>query len=169
MNEKNIEIERKYIIKLPKLSVLEAMSEYTKSEIVQIYLTSPKGITHRIRRREKNGVAVYTETTKVRIDGMSAYEDEREITEADFEALKKKAALHRRPVKKIRHTFVYKKQLFEIDVYPEWDRQAIMETELESREAVVEFPAAIEIIREVTGDKRYSNAAMSKEFPTPIP
>ena len=43
-----------------------------------------------------------------------------------------------------------------------------METELESREEEVEFPSFIEILREVTGDKAYSNAAMSRTFPAEI-
>ena len=69
------------------------------------------------------------------------------------------------PINKTRHTFSYLGQLFEIDIYPQWQHSAIMETELSSREAAVSFPAFIEIIREVTGDKAYSNAGMSRSFP----
>ena len=42
---------------------------------------------------------------------------------------------------------------------------AIMETELDSREKQVKIPSFIEILREVTGDKAYSNAGMSRRFP----
>ena len=59
----------------------------------------------------------------------------------------------------------YGGQLFEIDVYPAWKNTAIMETELDDREREVEIPTFIEIIREVTGYKAYSNASMSKSFP----
>ena len=41
-----------------------------------------------------------------------------------------------------------------------------MEIELEKREESVEIPDFIEIIRDVTGDKAYSNAAMARAFPT---
>ena len=40
-----------------------------------------------------------------------------------------------------------------------------METELDSRESDVEFPDFIEIIKDVTGDKSYSNRGMSHTFP----
>jgi CYTH domain-containing protein len=40
-----------------------------------------------------------------------------------------------------------------------------METELESREETVIYPDFIKILREVTGEKRYSNAGMAREFP----
>ena len=40
-----------------------------------------------------------------------------------------------------------------------------METELENRESKVKIPDFLEILREVTGDKSYSNAAMSRDFP----
>ncbi len=161
----NIEIEKKYIIKKPEEKELLEMSEYTRSEITQIYLKSPRGITRRIRSRERSGNITYTETTKVRIDKMSAYEDEKEISCEEFERLSSEKDEKTLPIIKIRHTFVYEGQLFEIDVYPQWKSTAIMETELESRDKEVDFPEFITILREVTGDKKYSNAGMSRSFP----
>ena len=160
-----VEIERKYIIKMPSLDILHAQDGYTKSEILQIYLPSENGETHRIRRRAYADKTVYFETRKIRIDKMSSHEDEREISEARFCELSKNPLLGSLPIEKLRHTFVYLGQLFEIDVYPQWKNTAVMETELDTREREVEIPAFVEIIREVTGDKAYSNASMSKNFP----
>ena len=165
MNENKVEIEKKYVIAMPKVSLLEKMPEYTESDIVQIYLSSPSGITHRVRSRSRLGAVVYTETKKVRIDKMSAFEDEREISRDEFEKLALNPAEGTKPIVKKRYTFVYKNQLFEIDVYPEWKSSAIMETELEDRDTVVEFPDFIKILSDVTGNRRYSNAAMAKSFP----
>ncbi len=165
MDKPNIEIEKKYIIKMPALSYMEAMEGYTKSEIIQIYLESPKEITHRVRSRKIQGKTVYTETRKVRIDKMSAYEDEHEISPEEFISLSEKIDRQTRPIKKARHTFIYLGQLFEIDIYPEWKNTGVLETELESRETVVDFPDFIDILKDVTGDKRYSNASMSRSFP----
>ena len=161
----NIEIEKKYIIRKPCEKELSEMPEYTRSEITQIYLKSSASITHRIRSREKSGNITYTETTKVRIDKMSAYEDEREISCEEFEMLSSERDEKTQPIIKTRHTFVYEGQLFEIDIYPEWKSTAIMETELESRDKDVIFPKIITVLREVTGDKNYSNAGMSRSFP----
>ena len=69
------------------------------------------------------------------------------------------------PVIKDRHTFSYLGQLFEIDIYPQWSKTAIMETELDDKEKEVEMPPFIKIVREVTGVRGYSNAAMSASFP----
>ena len=160
-----IEIERKYIIKKPSLKAMRSMYNYTESKITQIYLESDRGVTHRIRSRVYEGSSVYTETKKTRIDKMSAYEDEREISESEFDEKAKRIDKATRPILKTRYTFTYKGATFEVDEYPDWERCAIMETELENREAVYEIPEFLEIVREVTGEREYSNAAMSRVFP----
>ena len=164
----HIETERKFIISKPDIDVLRAQPEYTSSDIVQIYLTSSPRVTHRIRSRTYLGKTVYTETTKMRISGMSAYEDEREITEAEFVSLSEQIDPDTTPIVKTRHTFVLGGQLFEIDVYPNWQTSAIMETELEGEDAAVQIPEFISMIKEVTGIRAYSNASMSRVFPTEI-
>lgn len=166
MNEiSQVEIERKYIIKMPDIETLKSQMDYSSSEILQIYLPSDKGETHRIRQRVYDEKIICTETKKIRIDNMSATEIEREISPLEFAALASNIKYGTSPIEKIRHTFVYENRLFEIDVYPQWKTTAIMETELESRETKVKFPSFINIIREVTGEKAYSNAQMSREFP----
>ena len=167
MND-HIEIERKYVISMPDVCAMQSEEGYTSSDIEQIYLKSSPRVTHRIRSRAKGGVTKYTETKKVRISGMSAYEDEREITESEFLTLRENIDPDTTPIIKTRHTFVYQSQLFEIDVYPNWQTCAIMETELPSEDTVVEIPSFIKIIKEVTGIKAYSNASMSRSFPEEI-
>lgn len=168
MNENHktaVEIERKYIIKMPCEQILAEQDEYNKSEILQIYLPSVAGETHRIRRRVYSDKTVCTETRKIRLDRMSSTEIEGEIDEQRFLALSENILECSSPITKTRHTFVYCGQLFEIDVYPAWKNTAIMETELDAREREVEIPSFLEIVREVTGDKAYSNAGMSRHFP----
>ena len=166
MNEKTqIEIERKYIIEKPVFSLIRNMPESTESEILQIYLPSESEETRRIRRRVYKDKTLCYETRKIRIDGMSCTEIEREITPDEFSALSQSIKEGTTPINKTRYTFDYEGQTFEIDIYPQWQNTAIMETELESREKRVEIPSFIKIIREVTGNKAYSNAAMSREFP----
>ena len=160
-----IEIERKYIIKKPSVSLMEQLDGYTASEITQVYLKSERGVTRRVRSRKDAFGTVYIETTKVRIDRISAIEKEREITAEQFSALLLEIREGSEPIKKVRHTFSYSGQLFEIDIYPEWKSTAIMETELESAYKEVIMPSFIEILREVSGLSEYSNSAMSEHFP----
>ena len=164
----HIEIERKYVIAMPQIAAMSAEEGYTSSDIVQIYLESAPHITHRVRSRTMNGITKYTETKKIRISGMSAFEDEREIDENEFSSLRKDIAPDTTPVIKTRHTFVYHGQLFEVDIYPNWHTTAIMETELPTEDTVTDMPPFIRIIKEVTGIKAYSNASMSRAFPDEI-
>ena len=161
----NIEIERKYVIMKPDVELMKKLADYTVSEIEQVYLTSAPRITHRVRSRTFTDKTVYTETKKVRIDSISSYEDEAEISENEFLTLKKNIRPDTQPVLKVRHTFRFCDQLFEVDVYPQWKSTAIMETELSDAQTIVRMPDFIEIVREVTGDKNYSNASMSRTFP----
>ncbi len=161
----NVEIERKYVIEKPDVEKMRACDGYTASEIVQIYLASPIGVTRRIRSRAYPDRISYFETSKIRIDKMSSHEFEREIDKAEFDSLATLADPQRRPIIKTRYTFTYSSQLFEVDVYPEWERTCIMETELKTRDTEVEFPDFIHVVSEVTGDKRYSNAGMARAFP----
>jgi len=163
--EANVEIERKYIIVKPCLADMQAMEGFCFSEIEQTYLKSIPRITHRVRARTANGRTVYTETKKIRIDRVSAYEDEQVISEAEYKALLLNIADGTKPVRKTRHVFKYEEQVFEIDFYPEWHNTAIMETELSSREKKVVMPPFIQIIKEVSGIKEYSNASLSRGFP----
>ena len=151
MDKHGVEIERKYIIMKPSVSEMALLEGYTASEIEQIYLTSETGVTRRIRKRVTGGIPRFYLTEKRRIDSMSAIEAE----------LKEGT----RPIYKTRYTFLYRSQLFEVDVYPEWRSTAIMETELESRATAVDMPPFIRIVREVTGVRGYSNADMSRAFP----
>ena len=165
MNKEQIEIERKYIIAKPDIEKLRGLEGFSESEIEQIYLRSEAGVTHRVRKRVFSGKTQFTETVKERIDRMSAVEREREISENEYISLAARIADGTVPIIKKRCTFDFCRQTFEIDLYPLWKRTAIMETELKSRDETAVIPDFITVIREVTGEKAYSNAAMSKNFP----
>ena len=164
------EIERKFIIEKPSLEALAQFEGYSASEILQIYLeNTERGATHRIRRRAFLGGAVeFTENTKERIDRMSVIEREESISEERFYALAKKIDKRTRPLKKCRYTVPFGGRTLEIDVYPEWEKSCILEIELQGREDGYELPDFIQVIKEVTGDKRYSNHSMSVIFPEEI-
>ena len=168
MEHVSVEIERKYVIKKPSVEAMRACDGYSESKIVQTYLNSPATETRRVRSRALDGTVVYTETRKIRIDAMSSTEIEREITGEEYENLLLDSKADCRPIVKTRYTFIHLAQLFEVDVYPEWERSAIMETELDTRDREVVFPDFIDVVRDVTGVKSYSNASMSRSFPPEI-
>lgn len=165
---KGIEIERKYIIAMPDVERLSVEPEYTVSRITQTYIESEAGVTQRVRERVFSDRTQRTETKKIRIDKMSVHELEREISEDEYNGLLPRIKQGTKPIHKTRHTFEHLGKTIEIDIYPNWKRTCIMETELEDRDEEVAFPTFIEIIKEVTGDKKYSNAGMAESFPPEI-
>ncbi len=161
-----IETERKYLIEYPDIDILLNQPECTVGEITQIYLASNDGETRRVRKTLIGETTVYHSNTKTRISPMSSIEDERVISREEFDsyvALERDSTLN--IIYKTRYTFYYLGQKFEIDVYPFWSCSAICETELDDESKRAVFPPFLNVIREVTGDKRYSNRAMARELP----
>lgn len=157
----NLEIERKYLIRMPDATLLSALP---CSEIEQIYILSPERGRERIRRRIFADRVVCTHTVKQRLSDLSRIELEEEISEERFRELSVRADPERSPIRKKRYLYGYDGQLFEIDVFPFWDDRALMELELENEEQEIRLPSAIEIIREVTSDGRYTNSALAREI-----
>lgn len=162
MNTNGMEIERKYMIAMPDRAFLEALDS---TEIVQTYLLSEKGATARVRKRGHKGEYVYTHTVKYKMSSMSRIEDEREISCEEYEQLLKRADPERNVIEKQRYCLEYMGKLWEIDVFPFWTDKAFMEIELASEGEHISFPPDITIIRELTDDGRYTNAALAKCIP----
>ena len=165
MNVKNREIEKKFLIKYPSAEFLSMIPSADRSCIIQTYLLSEKGVASRVRKREYADGVRYTKTQKRRISDMSCFEDEREISEPEYLNELQNADPARNPVQKERVLLRYDGHVFEIDLYPFWNDKAVMEVELGSEEEEFTLPLGIDIIRDVTGDRRYKNAALAKEIP----
>lgn len=164
MNNNGIEIERKFLIRRPERNWLENAAD--GSDILQTYLKKTKnGFSSRVRRRSGKNGTVYTHTEKRHISAMSREEYEREISEEEYRELLLQADPERRPIEKRRYVLMYKGQCFEIDLYPFWHDRALMEIELEDEAQEVDFPPEIEIIKEVTEDRRYTNSSMALNIP----
>jgi len=160
-----IERERKFLIKYPDTELLMAQDGCTVTDIRQTYLLCHDG-SMRVRKAVCNGKTVYIRNIKRRISDMSHYEDERCVSEETYSELLLCADSERKPVSKIRYAVPYMGHVAEIDVYPFWKDRAVLEVELSSENESFELPPYITVIKEVTGDKRYSNKALAKEIVT---
>lgn len=159
-----IECERKFLIAYPdKTHLMQIGAE--ASEITQTYLLSEKGTTARVRRRIFRDKTEYTHTRKTRISALSAREEEREITLTEYEALLLDKDPARIAIEKTRYTLPYGDHLLEIDIYPFWQKQAVLEIELSEENEVFSLPNEITILREVTEDVAYKNAALARHVP----
>ena len=161
MEEIPYEIERKFLIVRPAQAWLDALPD--RSEIVQTYLaTPPGGGRARVRMRTRNGDTVYTHTVKRRVNDLRAVELEREIDAEEYARLLLQADPKRKTLHKTRCCLPYHGRVFEIDLFPFWEKQALMEVELQDEAQAFDFPPEIRLIREVSGDTHYSNAALAK-------
>ncbi len=161
-----IETERKYLCRMPDVSALSRLPGFTESRITQIYLAVGEENTHRVRARECGGTTVFTETVKKRVSPISCIEDERTIDGETFRALSEKRDPALRTIEKTRLTFLFGGQLFEVDIYPFYKTVCVVETELKDERESAVFPPELSVIRELSGDFRFSNAALAKEIPS---
>lgn len=160
-----IEIERKYLIRYPDIEKLEALPNCRKVEILQTYLSSRDDTELRLRRRGENGNYLYYWTKKRRISETARIQSDRRITRREYASLLMDADPERRPIRKTRYCLTENSRYYEIDIYPEWKKQAVMELELFCEEEDVSFPADIRLIREVTTDRAYGNYEMALKMP----
>ena len=156
-----LEIERKFLIRYPDIHWLEGHPNCRKVDILQTYLLAKEGDELRVRQRGENGSYVYYKTLKRRISDMSRIELEERLSQDEYLRLLMNADPARRPIHKKRYCLVYENQYFEIDLYPFWEDQAIVEIELSDENSPVLFPPELEVIREVTADPKYTNAALA--------
>lgn len=161
MKDTHLEIERKFLIAYPDIAFLESLKDCTKADIVQIYTKDRV----RIRKWEENGNIRYIKTVKKKVSELVRIETESDITEEEFLRLKKLADPDRRPIIKTRYSYPYGGKLIEIDVFDFWQDRAFCEVELEYEDEEFTLPPFINVIKEVTGDKRYRNSALAASIP----
>lgn len=164
-NEQHYEIERKYLIKRPDVAELNSFPGAVRYEIEQIYLPrDSEGNSPRIRRRICNGVIECFYTVKRRINALKRVEDEKRIEPEVYDALRRTAGERPVAISKTRYCLPYNGRVVEIDIYPFWEKTAVAEVEMESEDEEVLLPDIINVIRDVTGEKRFLNRDMAKEL-----
>ena len=88
-------------------------------------------------------------------------EVEQRLSQEEYLRLLMEADPAKRPIRKTRYCLTYDSQYFEIDVYPFWNDQAILEIELSDENAEIRFPQELKVLKEVTEDPAYKNAALA--------
>ena len=161
-----LEIERKYLIRMPDVKMLEKLSGTEIWEIVQTYLTDGEnGESRRVRIVAQNGAQHYFHTVKRHITNLTRAERESEVSRSEYERLLQDADPQGQPIHKTRYRVPYRDQLLEIDIYSFWQDRATLEIELRSEEQNIQLPEWVEIIRDVSAEKRYTNRQLARHIP----
>jgi CYTH domain-containing protein len=157
-----LEIERKYLIRsIPNLSTIDGVQG---SRIEQIYLTSGPHEQIRIRRRlAQDGSATYYRTVKSET-GVAGKRNEREerIKGTEYLSLAKFQEEGTKPILKTRYCFPWRSQYFELDVFKNPAGLILLEIELTEVNDRIELPPFLDVVREVTEEKDFSNHSLSK-------
>ena len=163
-----LETERKFLIAYPDVRWLESLPNCRKVDIIQTYLLAKEGEELRVRQRGENGSYLYTKTFKRRVSDASRIEIEERLSQSEYLDLLMEADPDKHPIRKTRWCLTYDNQYFEIDLYPFWADQAILEIELRDKGEEIRFPKELHFLREVTGDERYSNANLAGLAPSQL-
>jgi CYTH domain-containing protein/predicted ATPase len=148
-----IEKERRYVVE-----VKAPIPECIESEIIQTYLTAEPGCEMRLRRRVWKGKKVNILTTKKKVADDERIETERTLTNNLYASLLRQADPYRQTIKKIRKTFIWKGQFFELDHFLEPINHLItLEVKGVAEKEDVHFPPAVKVIKDITGDMAYDN------------
>ena len=159
-----LEIERKFLVEMPDLKKLELLKLIS---ITQTYLIDGEnGSQRRVGRISCNDDVSMTYTEKIFVSPVIREESEKFINSDEYSSLLKEAK-DTAPVEKKRAVFLYQNQHFELDMYPFSQKYAILELELESPEQKIYFPTYVNVIKEVSGNKLYSNINLANagKFP----
>ena len=159
-----LEIEKKFLIKMPDLSWIEKNTNCKIAEISQTYLGFKQdGYGDRVRKMTIDGTSKYFYTSKKSISDMTRIEIEKEISEQEYLAhLKEENA--RKTLFKTRYMIYLNDLKYEIDIYPFWKETAILEIELKSETSPYTIPDFVSVIGDVTGNRDYSNSSLVTKY-----
>lgn len=162
-----LEIEKKFLIKFPNSwSALAELFDgiIDVKRISQTYLNPEAGKQAARVRKTIEGLSGETETVyhynRKKPTGETGVheETEHEISRKEYEQSLKKANPNKCAVEKTRFVFKWHDQVFELDLFKgHLKGLAILEIELDDPDDTVELPPFLQVIKEVTKDKRFTN------------
>ena len=155
------EVSRKFLIEYPDLNWLDAQPTSQRVDIEQHYLRSDPDEEIRIRRRKLAGHHSYSYTEKQVVGTTKHLVRRRHLSKREYQTLLDQVDPDRHEIRKTRYCLTYESQYFEIDVFPFWDDQAVLEIERGSSELPLRIPPELKVIREITGDPTYRNAVIA--------
>lgn len=161
---KNIETERKFLIQFPNMETLLKVNLCQTKNIEQTYLISDGTSSRRVRKISVNNTEKYVYTKKTRISEISCVEEENEISNDEYTALLKEKNTSLSTITKTRYAFPFKHHTIEVDIYPFWNDRAILEIELSDEDESFEIPDFLQVIKDVSSDKRYKNVNLAREI-----
>ena len=159
-----IEIERKFLLKgIPDKKANEII------KISQWYLKNEDGIWERARSWTSNiNGKKWIHTIKTRVSEMSNMEEEKEITENEFNLFRRRCHSKKnqgRAINKERRIYVDGDLKWEVDIFKSGCQLVIAEIEIPTEDFEIILPDFIDKknLMEVTGLKQFSNRSLANK------
>ena len=161
-----LEIERKWLIRMPDMGLLKEKAARI-IDMEQVYLKGgAPGVSMRVRKSEERGKVTYHRNEKQKLSHTVRIERDEEINRQHYKILLGFADPKLRKIEKTRYCVPLAGGLTaEIDVFPFWSDRAFCEVELPAEDTPVTLPDWLDVVREVSADKRYTNLALAREIP----
>ena len=154
--------ERKFLIEMPDESFLKSRTNYQEMEILQTFLLTAYPDEERcVRRLDLNGQVLYMHRLRKLEDGEQRSFFETLISKDDYLSFLSQADPSKKTIAKIRLSFVYEKQYFEVDIFSFWNDKAILRIEPLDKTAPLKLPDELRPIKEVTGEEIYTSAYLA--------
>lgn len=165
-----LEIEKKFLVKFPKswsalASIFDDLVDVKR--ISQTYLQPKPGEPSARVRKTIEGLTGDTDTVyhfnqKEPVETGVHKETEHEISKSKYEKYLEDAHPDKITVEKTRFVFKYNDQIFELDVFKgPLKGLVILEIELKDKHQKVELPPFLDIRKDVTSDKRFTNFSLA--------
>ena len=161
-----LEIERKWLIRMPDLQQLREKADRI-IDMEQAYLKGgAPGVSMRVRKSVEGDKVTYHRNEKQKLSHTVRIEREEEIDEQHYKILLGFGNPTLRKIEKTRYCVPLADGLTaEIDVFPFWADRAFCEVEMPHVNTPVTLPDWLDVVREVSADKRYTNLALAREIP----
>jgi len=149
--------ERKYLVELTA-----PIPECTESNIIQTYLVADPDCEVRLRRRSWNGTTVNIHTVRRVLSSTEEVLTERQVNNSLYESLLLQSDPRRQTIHKLRKSFIWKGQFFELDTYHtpstiDGRPLVILETKGMAHHEDVKFPPFLRVLEDITGNTKYYN------------
>ena len=149
---------------LPDLAALEKLPGCRRVEIEQAYLKTAADEKLRVRKWVEDGRAIYYKTRRRRLNGRKLEVEER-LTQRAYKEMLEEAGETVQLLHKTRYSLAYEGQLFQLNVYPFWQDQAVVKIELNEEHGQVRLPPELTLIREVTGEREFKDYSLAALMP----
>lgn len=161
---KPVEIERKFLIEYPDISLLTGLDTCRKVSITQAYLNTPDEGQFRIRKRGSGEDSLFIKTVKVKISDLKRIEIENYISESEYNNYLSDVKHISGIISKDRYCIVSDGHYFELDVYPFFTDRATLEIELLSESEEFTIPKFVKVICDVSCEPEYRNFALAAKY-----